>query len=821
MQDEQKFTRVGLTALENDRPIRWGKTKLMVVGKAGAGKTSTVRSLLKQDYDPNHNTTIGAELKVTRTNSWLESEPCSRSTDLGDIIRNIQSRQSGRIISSLSRRTSSRRSSSRPASARLADPPFIKEELAKVFDPCVRRRSQENKKNISFTIWDYGGQDVFHTLHHLFLTEGGVYLLVFDLREIIGRELFSSSTYYNKLESRASALSAIRFWLESITLHTNSAKFVLVGTFLDQIPEEDQIELLEEVDACIRPLLRIRNANLEFRVNRRQASSGWCFFPLDNTKRENEDESGVLKLRKSLESSAKEEAGKKLPIRWAACLNNMIVARKDYMSYEDISRLAKEKFSIPDEDIPKMLSTMHNLGGIIYLNSTPQLKEVVVLRPQWLLDNISLVICDEGHMDTHRRRIEAESEVFSTDILSDHEKWRDEGIASHRLLLHLWKHPSLVNYFSALMEEMFLASPSPWNDDMEGSLLIPSLLKPLNTDTVSLPSGNLSFAFIDLEYFPDGVFQRFIVSMILTFPELIKIEHIYADAALVQFGRANLILFARSDDHTIELRFPGQSAECLGSLISLLYQQLRYIDNTFMKGNMKPKLFVSCNESRNGDYSVAFSELLRHRNMPTILSGSKKTLQVADFKHFLAHPSQIETSQSEETCSTAVEFGEGLAQVIADGEKRYDVFLSHSWGEAKSTHEFVCMVKKILEEKYKLKCWLDEAEIHSGDVKAAMAYGIDCSKASIVFVTEDYFRKVNLCSKENCYLEFGYIARTQSHERMVPAILEKSLLDTSKWLGTFGIAWGHDPLFVDMTSGGSAQEIENLVEMVTKILIKE
>lgn len=30
---------------------------------------------------------------------------------------------------------------------------------------------------LSFSIWDYGGQRVFYTLHHLFLTEYGVYLL--------------------------------------------------------------------------------------------------------------------------------------------------------------------------------------------------------------------------------------------------------------------------------------------------------------------------------------------------------------------------------------------------------------------------------------------------------------------------------------------------------------------------------------------------------------------------------------------------------------------------------------------------------------------
>jgi len=36
----------------------------------------------------------------------------------------------------------------------------------------------KKKQNISLSIWDLGGQEVFYTLHHLFLTKYAVYLVV-------------------------------------------------------------------------------------------------------------------------------------------------------------------------------------------------------------------------------------------------------------------------------------------------------------------------------------------------------------------------------------------------------------------------------------------------------------------------------------------------------------------------------------------------------------------------------------------------------------------------------------------------------------------
>ena len=64
---------------------------------------------------------------------------------------------------------------------------------------------------------------MFYSLHHIFLTRYGIYLVVFDMRKILSKE-----------ESR-NAKEYLEFWLKSIKAHAPNAKFILVGTHHDII----------------------------------------------------------------------------------------------------------------------------------------------------------------------------------------------------------------------------------------------------------------------------------------------------------------------------------------------------------------------------------------------------------------------------------------------------------------------------------------------------------------------------------------------------------------------------------------------------------
>lgn len=51
------------------------------------------------------------------------------------------------------------------------------EKMTQLFGSQELVYDKSDNYHLSFSIWDYGGQRVFYTLHHLFLTKFGVYLL--------------------------------------------------------------------------------------------------------------------------------------------------------------------------------------------------------------------------------------------------------------------------------------------------------------------------------------------------------------------------------------------------------------------------------------------------------------------------------------------------------------------------------------------------------------------------------------------------------------------------------------------------------------------
>ncbi len=95
----------------------------------------------------------------------------------------------------------------------------------------------KNEENIALSIWDLGGQEVFYTLHHLFLTEYAVYLCIFDMRHMISDDK----------QVREKSLNYTNFWLRSIQMHANGAPIFLIGTFKDIVNKDHQHDTIDEI----------------------------------------------------------------------------------------------------------------------------------------------------------------------------------------------------------------------------------------------------------------------------------------------------------------------------------------------------------------------------------------------------------------------------------------------------------------------------------------------------------------------------------------------------------------------------------------------
>ena len=117
------------------------------------------------------------------------------------------------------------------------------------------------------------------------------------------------------------------------------------------------------------------------------------------------------------------------------------------------------------------------------------------------------------------------------------------------------------------------------------------------------------------------------------------------------------------------------------------------------------------------------------------------------------------------------------------------VFMSHNWGRGNGDHNLVARIHKAL-ERQGVKCWFDEDDLKSGNILEKMAHGIENSKGVLVFVTDEYRKKVNGNNdRDNCKYEFKYAALMKP-ENMVAVVLEPEMRDTKIWGGMLGATLG-------------------------------
>ena len=126
-----------------------------------------------------------------------------------------------------------------------------------------------------------------------------------------------------------------------------------------------------------------------------------------------------------------------------------------------------------------------------------------------------------------------------------------------------------------------------------------------------------------------------------------------------------------------------------------------------------------------------------------------------------------------------------------------DAFMSHDWGENKQNHLLVIKINELLKSKG-ISTWID-TERMKGEIRRAMANGIDNTACVIVFITARYCDKVNgEDSLDNCRYEFNYATRIVSASNMIPVVLEKSLLNQKTWKGVLSAELGGH-MYIDMT----------------------
>ena len=222
---------------------------------------------------------------------------------------------------------------------------------------------QDNDQKIDIHFWDFGGQDIMHSMHRCFLTERTCYLVMVSTRT-------------------PDIMERARYWLRSIISFANNSPVILFVNQWENMTEKrlDESRLKKE-------FLNLRNI---------------IYLSSKKTSKEN-----FMKIEKIIVERVRELdcCGMKIPITWNAIQNKLRnIAKKEYkfyitqQEYFDICSCngLDSQCATSNGDIRIWLLEWFNDLGICFsyhqYTSKIPLQSYKVLNPEWLTNAIYLII---------------------------------------------------------------------------------------------------------------------------------------------------------------------------------------------------------------------------------------------------------------------------------------------------------------------------------------------------------------------------------------------------------------------------------------------
>ena len=400
--------------------------------------------------------------------------------------------------------------------------PCVPEEVAMVTETLLQGGWEDNREDVYSTLWDFAGQSVYYVTHPLFLTAQAIYCLVYDLSlnpHDTAKSLVKQGVHKKFQDSfnLKTNLDYLDFWMMSVACLATSQNgdidecpkseelpdklplVFLVCTHADTpYDNRDPSELAQEILGCL--------------MDKPYGAHLYDVFVVDNTKSATGSEcSEVMRLREEVLTVAKKlpHINAFIPIKWLKFDNALSTVKEKgqaFISLESAKYIASKACNIDkDEEFETLINYLHDLRRLIHFDDSPDLNNLVVLDPQWLIDVFKNVITVRPYSRSEKRFVELWY------------KLEREGILDQELLSHVWgtlyDNKESCESLVRIMQKFSLLCP--WPLETSKSYLVPSMLKthPSSKIISLVASAKTPSLFITFEtaQVPPGFFHRFVL----------------------------------------------------------------------------------------------------------------------------------------------------------------------------------------------------------------------------------------------------------------------------------------------------------------------
>ncbi|KAH3779421.1 hypothetical protein DPMN_157224 [Dreissena polymorpha] len=458
--------------------------RLMVLGMCGVGKTSLVKNLIRDfrkklseplstegiDVHRCKLTTDGdwfldKELKVVRYEYRMQkvvTKNTNPATSANDEIASSHDLFVNTVTSSKDHETQTQSEPLQTIKEKIAlhkEDDIVGLKFAKMMvetssDHSEKRKAllDESKNEVTVSVWDFAGQPQYYSTHQFFLNKRSIYIVVMDMTKELKDAVGDSEEigiWCGSVDD-CTYLDIFKFWLNAIHMNSDyqsktqqrktiKKTVILVGTRKDKMKGND----LEEKENIMNSYFD----NALFSFDHGSPIFEHIYpkrFLVDNL---TPNDSAFAELRKEIVSLAAEQDywGEEYPVRWIHMEQTLDKMRDEKRQIEHIKTVEEEDLKnlhpLGKEELTLFLEIQHKQGNIIFFN-TGELKNFVVLAPQWIIEAFRCFI-------PHNQKIEST-------VLKDWEEYIKHAILKPNVLLEVMKNspPYIHEYKNAVVRYM-------------------------------------------------------------------------------------------------------------------------------------------------------------------------------------------------------------------------------------------------------------------------------------------------------------------------------------------------------------------------------
>jgi Leucine-rich repeat (LRR) protein/GTPase SAR1 family protein len=283
----------------------------------------------------------------------------------------------------------------------------------------VEGHAETVARDFHVSIWDFGGQEVYHSTHQFFLTKRSLYVLVADTRK--------EDTDFH-------------YWMNIVELLSDGSPLLVVKN-----EKQDRRRDINE------SRLRGRFANLRSVLATNLATNRG----LDEI---------VRAIREELERLP--HVGTPLPRTWRRVREALEQDGRDYVGVAEYLAICRRHGFTRDEDMFQLSGYLHDLGVCLHFQDDALLRKVVMLKPRWATDAVYRVLDSKLVIDRHGR-------FTRTDLSTI---WSEPRYASMRdelvqlMIKFQLCYPLTKDTF--LAPQLLESSPPAYPWDAQGNLMV-------------------------------------------------------------------------------------------------------------------------------------------------------------------------------------------------------------------------------------------------------------------------------------------------------------------------------------------------------------